>query len=433
MKAEILSIGTELLMGELTDTNAPFIASQLPALGIQLQWVSQVGDNLDMLTEAFTSGLGRSDIIFTTGGLGPTQDDLTREAIANALGEEMTVRDDLLDHLQDYFRRRGTEMPSTNLKQATVIPSAQSIPNQRGTAPGWWVERACSSQSTDETAAQGKKIIVSMPGPPVELRGIWEAEVVPRLKQEARGEVILTRNIKTTGLSEGLLDEMVAEYLGRENPYLGIYAKSDGIHLRIIARAPDEEAARSIIQPVERGLVSIVGPYIWGYDDETPERAVGLLLTQNKLTLATMESLTGGLLASSITADPGSSSYFKGGIVLYSTDDPAIIAAVPVLGRTIEKYGFASEESARAMAEAAREQLKADIGVGVTGVAGTEDIQGQPASTPTPQGTIHIAISYRGDVRYFHDRLPPRRSVIRVRAASTALVELRRLLDQPVS
>ena len=217
MNAEVISIGTELLMGEITDTNASFIASRLPPLGIRLQRVSQLGDDLDVLSEAFSRGLDRSDIIFTTGGLGPTKDDLTREAIAGSLGQEMVVQDDLLQHLKGYFRNRGWEMPATNIKQATLIPSASLIPNRRGTAPGWWVE-------------QDGKIIVSMPGPPSELHDIWDEEVVPRLRRKVRGEVILTRTIKTTGLSEGGLDEMVSQYLGGENPYPG--------HLRQIRRDP---------------------------------------------------------------------------------------------------------------------------------------------------------------------------------------------------
>ncbi len=413
MKAEIVSIGTELLMGELTDTNASFIASRLPQLGIDLQWVSQVGDNLDMLSETFARGLGRSDAIFTTGGLGPTQDDLTREAIAKCLGEEMTVEDALLEDLKGYFQGRGMDMPATNIKQATLIPSARSIPNRRGTAPGWWVEK------------EGK-LIVSMPGPPAEMQGIWAEEVVPRLLQVVRGEVILTRNIKTTGLSEGGLDEMVSQYLGRENPYLGIYAKSDGIHLRIIARASDEASARELIQPVEDGLASIVGPYIWGYDDETPEQALGLLLMERNLTLATMESCTGGLLASSITDVPGSSSYYMGGLVLYGRE-PAISDVL--VAKAIEKHGVASQESAEAMAQAARQQFGADIGIGVTGALSPEEEGDRAVASSEPWGTVHIAIALDESVRHFPGRLPPRRTTIRRRGASTALIELRRLLS----
>ena len=411
MKAEIISIGTELMMGELTDTNASFIASRLPALGIRLQWISQVGDNLDMLAEALKRGMARSDVIFTSGGLGPTQDDLTREAIATAVGEEMKVQDDLLEHLKEYFSRRGTGMPATNVKQATLIPSAQSIPNRRGTAPGWWVDK-------------NSRVIVAMPGPPSELQGIWEEEVVPRLRQRARDEVILSRNIKTSGLSEGGLDEMVSEYLGKENPYLGIYAKSDGIHLRIIARGPDEESARRLIDPVEEGLVSIVGPYIWGYDDETPEQAAGLLLAQKGLTLATMESCTGGLLASSITEEPGSARYFNGGVVVYGTEPSAWVRnGVPAA--VVEAHGTVSQEAAGAMAQAARDILKSDIGIGVTGIAGPEEIEGKPV------GTIHIAIATPGpgSIHHYSNRFPPRRTVIKRRTASDALIELRRLLN----
>ena len=408
MKAEVLSIGTELLMGELTDTNAAFIASKLPALGIQLHWVSQVGDNLDMLAEAFSRGLSRSDIIFTSGGLGPTQDDLTREAISKALGEEMVVHEESLESLREHFRNRGTDMPDTNIKQATLIPSAQTIPNRRGTAPGWWVEK-------------DGKIIVAMPGPPSELHGIWEEEVTPRLRQRPRGDVILTRNLKTSGISEGGIDQMVSRYLGNENPYLGIYAKPDGIHLRIIARAPDEESARNLIQPVEEGLVSLVGPYIWGYDDDTPQQAVGALLTQKNLTLATMESCTGGFLANSITDVPGHHVYFKGGTVVYGNES-AIAGGVPP--GILESYGLVSQEAAEAMAQAARKQFGARVGIGISGVAGPEEIESKAV------GSIHIGIVLDDREEHFSDRLPPRRPVIRARAASIALIHLRRLLDR---
>ena len=184
MKAEIFSIGTELLMGELTDTNAAWIASRLPPLGVQLQWMSIIGDSQDMLAEAFQRGLQRSDIIFTTGGLGPTQDDLTREGVAQALGETPTVQDEVVNGLEKYFQGRGMTMPSHNIKQAHLIPSAQFIRNRNGTAPGWWVE------------SKGK-FIVCMPGPPGEMHPIWEEEVAPRLREMVDDEVTVTRNIKT--------------------------------------------------------------------------------------------------------------------------------------------------------------------------------------------------------------------------------------------
>ena len=425
MNGEILSIGTELLMGEIVDTNAAFLASRLPPLGIQLRWVTQVGDSMDMLQEALKRGMSRSDFVFTTGGLGPTQDDLTREAIAAALQQQMAVQPELLEHLKGYFQKRGIAMPSTNLKQATLIPSARAIPNRRGTAPGWWVEH-------------GGRTIIAMPGPPSEMRGIWEEEVVPQLRQMVKGEVILTRTIKTSGISEGGLDEMVSAYLGKDNPYLGIYAKPDGIHLRLIASAPDEEAARKLIQPAEQGLVSIVGPYIWGYDEETPQAAVGALLLKKDLSLATAECCTGGLLASTVSDVAGSDGYFKGGMVI-SNHNSAIASGIPA--DVVERYGLSSQETAAAMAVSARQRFGADVGIGIGDMAGGEDAPPGPRAGNSgaidPWGTVYIAIALPSpdkrdsDLRSFPTRLPPRRSVVRPRATSTALIELRRLLDGP--
>ena len=192
MNAEIICIGTELLMGELTDTNASWIAGRLPALGIELQWVGIVGDDLPKLTEAFRNGMERSDIIFTTGGLGPTQDDLTREAVAAALGETPEVQEPQLEELRQWFRNRGQDMPAHNVKQAYLIPSAQFVTNRNGTAPGWWAER------------DGKHIIC-MPGPPGENRAMWADEIDERLRSMIDTEVTITRNIKTLGLGEASL------------------------------------------------------------------------------------------------------------------------------------------------------------------------------------------------------------------------------------
>jgi nicotinamide-nucleotide amidase len=410
LKAEILSIGTELLMGELTDTNASWIAAQLPSLGVQLQWISILGDNLDMLTEAFTRGLLRSDIIFTTGGLGPTQDDLTREAVANTLGETPTVQNEVVRDLEQYFQARGMTMPSHNIKQAHLIPSAQFIPNRNGTAPGWWAEK-------------NGKIIVCMPGPPGEMHPIWHEQVAPRLRQIVKDEVTITRNIKTLGLSEAAVDEIVSEFFGKENPYLGIYSKADGIHLRVIARARDEAAARSLIQPVEAAIVERLRPFIWGYDDETPEQAVGQALVERGLTLATMESCTGGFLANSITEVPNSAKYFKGGVVAYS-NEMTITNGVPA--ETIKKYGAISPQTALAMAEAVQRRLEADFGIGITGVAGPGELEGKPA------GQLYLAIAGPGQVKEFELRVPPRRITIKRRAANTALTELRKMITAMV-
>ena len=406
MKAEILSVGTELLMGELTDLNASWIASKLPALGIQLQWVSIVGDDVDMLAEAFTRGLERSDIIFTTGGLGPTQDDLTREGVARALGEEPTVQEEVLRDLEKYFQARGAPMPAHNIKQAHLIPSAQFIPNRNGTAPGWWAEK-------------NGGIIVSMPGPPGEMHPIWDEEVEPRLRELVTEEVTITRNIKTMGLSESAIDEIISEYFGLENPYLGIYSKADGIHLRIIARAADTNAAWAMINPVAQGIEERLGPYVWGYDDETPEQAVGLILKNRGLTLATMESCTGGFLVNCITDVSDSASYYKGGVVAY-TNEMKVASGVPA--DIIERHGAISPETANAMALAAAGNLGADYGIGITGVVGPARVEDQPP------GLAYLSIVGPGEGKQMEMRVPPRRVTIKRRMSNTALIELRKLL-----
>lgn len=406
MKAEIVSIGTELLMGELTDTNASWIAGRLPPLGIQLQWVSIVGDDLPMLTEAFRRGMERSDIIFTTGGLGPTQDDLTREAVAAALGESPVVQEAELENLRQWFRNRGQDMPAHNVKQAHLVPSASFITNRNGTAPGWWAEK-------------GGKHMVCMPGPPGENRAMWADEIDARLKTMIDTEVTITRNIKTLGLGEASVDEIVSEYFGLENPYLGIYSKADGIHLRIIARAADEAVAREMIAPVENAIHERLAPYIWGYDDETPELSVGSALVARGMTVATMESVSGGFLANSITEAPDSNQWYRGGSVAYTTD--AMIAA-GVDADVLSDHGVVSQQTANAMALAAQYSNAADFGIGVTGVLGPQDLEGHRP------GTIHIAIAHGEDVQEFPLRTPPRRLVIKRRSCNTALTELRKLI-----
>ena len=408
MKAEIMGIGTELLMGELTDTNSSWIASRLPALGIELQWVSIIGDDLPRLTEAFKQGMERSDIIFTTGGLGPTQDDLTREAIAAAFGETPIIQQEVVEDLERYFAARGGPMPQHNIKQANLIPSARFVPNHNGTAPGWWAER------------EGK-IIICMPGPPGENQSMWEEQVEPQLAGLIEDEVTITRNIKTMGMSEGAVDEIVSEFFGVENPYLGIYSKADGIHLRVIARAKDTATAHAMIAPVEKAIHERLGEYVWGYDDDTPEQAAGKSLMEKGLSVAVMEMCTGGALANSITDNPNSISYFKGGNVAY---DGAALRSCGVPGEVMEKHGVVSQETANAMAETVRRNLNADVGIAVTGVPGPGEFEGKPL------GLAYICISNGEKIREMEMRLPSRRVTIKRRVPNQALIELRRLVEE---
>tara|TARA_B100000809_G_scaffold136475_1_gene134011 strand:- start:1252 stop:2496 length:1245 start_codon:yes stop_codon:yes gene_type:complete len=409
LKGEIFAIGTELLMGELHDTNSPYIAGELSLLGITVERVTQVGDNLKDLAESFSIALARSDYIFTTGGLGPTQDDLTREAIAVSLGEKTTVSSKLLEELEDWFKARDMKMPERNIKQAVLIPSARSIPNKMGTAPGWFIEH-------------NEKIIVAMPGPPDEMQNIWVNEVLPLIKARIKKSVILTKTIKTLNLSEAEVAELVAIFFGIENPSLGIYAKQDGIHLRIISKAATKAEAMNLMGTVEEGIAKKLGSHIWGYDDDTPEEMAGRALADRGLTIASMESCTGGLLSSVLTDVPGSSDYFKGGLICYDVDSK-LENGVP--DNIISNYGAISRETALAMAKAARKKFKADIGIGVTGVAGPGKQERKPV------GTVFAAISMDGKDRNFAMKLPPRRPIVKRRAVVAILIELTRVLKEP--
>ncbi len=404
MYAEIIASGTELLMGEIQDTNSSWLASQLPQFGLEVRQATLVGDDPERYVEVLRRSWQRTPFTFTTGGLGPTKDDVTREAIAEVFAEETYVDSQQLEHLNGIFRSRGSEMPASNIKQAWLIPSARAIPNRMGTAPGWWAEKA-------------GRVIVAMPGPPRELKDIWEREVAPKLRRRIEGNVVLTKTLKTIGLSEGAVDEMAAPVLSSENPYVGVYAKPDGIHLRIISRGPDHAEANKLLLSVENRLRHIFTDSIWGIDEETAENSVGELLRRHGLTLATMESCTGGLLADSITNVAGSSGYFKGGVVSY-TDELKIASGVPA--SLIEEYGAVSAQVAEAMAEAVRLKLGADYGLGITGVAGPDPLEDKPP------GTVYIGIARSRGMEAAYHRFPSTsRSLVKNRAVIMALLNLR--------
>ena len=409
MKAEVISVGTELLLGEILDTNAKFLGAQLPALGIDLYYISKVGDNLTRLSEVIDRAWGRSDLVITTGGLGPTEDDLTREAIGRVMDEELQSDPELERQLREFFEKRGVTMPERNIKQAMLIPSSSSIPNPRGTAPGWWVER-------------DGRMIVAMPGPPVEMERMWEKEVVPRLQSHpgAPQSVLVTRTLKTSGIGEGHVDELVSPLLKGTNPSIGVYARADGVQLRLAAKAPTAEEARQLIDPVETEMRQILGAFVWGVDDETMEFAIGEQLRNRGLTLATMESCTGGLLANVITNVPGSSAYFRGGLVSYATE---MKIEWGVGSDIITEHGAVSAETAQAMARVARERLGADIGVGITGVAGPDPQEEKPP------GTIHVAVDAGMiEPQTLSYQFAQSREAVRRRAVATALTLIRRTL-----
>ena len=380
MRAEIISIGTEILLADIQDTNSHYIAQRLPALGVDLYYMHQVGDNVARLGGLIRTALDRSDVVICTGGLGPTEDDITRDAIARAVGEEARVDPGAAATLRAFFAGRGSDMPARNIKQATIIPSGTILPNPRGTAPGWWVENADG-------------IVVAMPGPPAEMTGMWANEVAPRLAARSDGDVIVSRTLKTVGIGEATVDEMASPLLKSRNPTIGVYAKSDGIHLRLTAKA------------------------VWGADETTLAGGVGDLLRERGLSVAVMESLTGGLVASTLTDVAGSSDYFRGGLVTYS-EATKIRYGVPA--ETIAEHGVVSEATAVAMATAVREALGADIGIGVTGVAGPAAHGGQPV------GTTHIGVATATGRSHSEYVFAQTRAAIKRRAVTSCLLLLRR-------
>jgi nicotinamide-nucleotide amidase len=344
VKAEIISIGTELLRGEITDTNAVYIASQLPLIGIELQRITTSGDDIKKLAQIIRQSLSRSSVIITTGGLGPTQDDLTREAIALVLEEELFTDTDLVKELKAQFIRMGREMPPSNLQQAMRIPSAASLPNPRGTAPGWWVET-------------NGKVIAVMPGPPREMLPMWQNEVLPRLKTRFPVDVIQARTIKTFSMQEARVGELVQPYFEAANPTLGIYAKPDGIQVRLIAKGSD---AAHLLDITEKGIKEKLAPYVWGTDNDTLEGVVGQALSHRGLTLATMEQFTGGLLGHIISNSTLSLRFYRGGVIVNS-DLADTGLGFPV---TDGVTGAVAE----AMAQSIKDRFSTDIGLSITGV-----------------------------------------------------------------
>jgi competence/damage-inducible protein CinA-like protein len=369
MRAEIISCGTELLLGHITDTNATYLAQSLASLGIDLYFVSQVGDNQGRIVETLRRAWERSDLVIITGGLGPTEDDLARESISAMLGETMRVDPGLEAELRGMFATRNTIMPERNIKQATLIPSARALANPLGTAPGWWVEK-------------DGHIIVAMPGVPREMYRMWEQEVIPRFVPYTGG-LIFTRLLRVWGLGESAVEERLDSVIHSNNPTVATYAKSDAIDVRITAKAETREQAEQQVAEMEARVRGILRHHVFGVDKDTLQSVVGRSLTVRRKTLAVMESITGGLFSSRITDVPGSSNYFVGGLVTYSTE---LKAQMGVPREILEQYGAISEETARAMAHAVRERLGVDYGLGITGVSGPDKHEDKHA------GTVHIAI-----------------------------------------
>ncbi|MGH2442277.1 MAG: competence/damage-inducible protein A [Chloroflexota bacterium] len=373
MDAVLLSIGSELLRGDIVDANAAYLARELSAMGFTVRRVVQVGDDLEELTGVLRRVLSLADLVICTGGLGPTEDDLTRPAIASALQEEMFTDEALVEELERRFAAMNREMAPNNLQQAQRIAAAEPLANPNGSAPGWYVRK-------------GSQIVVAMPGPPAEMQPMWRNKVVPRLRSlSPGGSAELT--LLTFGMGESDLETRIADLLHR---YPGVtiatYAKSTGVEVHLAARGDDTEGAQVLLAGAAREVRQRLGETVYGEGNGSLAQAVGRILRQRGLTISTMESVTGGELSSMLADVPGISSNFIGGIIAYNRD---VKEAGGVPKSVIEAHGLISAETAEAMANAIRRGMGADIGIGVTGIAGVDPVEGKPP------GTCYVAVSQR--------------------------------------
>jgi nicotinamide-nucleotide amidase len=408
VRASVLSIGAELLRGDIVDTNAPFLAQELAKLGFDVRRMAQAGDVLSDLTDEFRAALAIADVVLCTGGLGPTQDDLTRHAIAAALDETITVDENVVREIEARFRTMRRGMPERNRQQAEVIPSAAVIANPNGTAPGWYVEKA-------------GKVIATMPGPPREMEPMWHDSIRPRLESLLPGTRV-QRSLMTFGIGESAVEELLDDLIAwRPDVIVATYAKESGVQVHITATSADADAAGALADQAEQRARAVLDDAVFGTGDTTLSVALGLLLESRGLTAATMESVTGGQVASAITDTNGSSQYFLGGVVAYTREAKA---AHGVDAGIMNAHGLISEETARAMAMAARTAFNADVGIGSTGVAGAESVEDKPP------GTCYVAVAYgdRTEVRAIHRR--GSREMSKRYFAQCALDLARRLLSE---
>ncbi|MDI3256329.1 MAG: competence/damage-inducible protein A [Kyrpidia sp.] len=411
MKAEIIAVGTELLLGQIANTNARFLSEHLALAGIGVYFHTAVGDNRERLLSVLEIARARSDLIVLCGGLGPTEDDLTRETLAEFLGLPLELDPQALETVESYFQGMGREMPSNNRRQAMVIRGGRTIPNPRGTAPGQYVE-------------SGGRRYVLLPGPPREFEPLVVESVIPLVRSWMGREVtIRSRVLRLYGIGESSLAERIADLLaGQDNPTLAPLAAEGEVTLRLTARAASEQEALDRIAPVEAELRRRLGKYLYGVDGETLPVAVGRVLEEKGMTVAVAESCTGGLLGEMITDVPGSSRYFLGGVISYSNSAKQHMLKVP--GDALERAGAVSEEVALFMARGAAEQFAADWGIGITGIAGPGG-----GTKTKPVGLVYIGV--------YHSALGPwvkgfqfrgDRRQIRIRAAKAALYALWRRL-----
>ncbi|HTS47534.1 MAG TPA: competence/damage-inducible protein A [Bryobacteraceae bacterium] len=408
--AEIIAIGSELLTPQRLDTNSLYLTDQLNALGVEVVRKTVVGDERERLIDSILGAVARSQIIVLTGGLGPTEDDLTRDAVASALGRTLEFSQPICDQIEERFRRFGRKMVEINRRQAYLVSGAEALSNDRGTAPGQWIEH-------------NSVALMLLPGPPYELKSMFERECLPRLERLLPAQAIRTRQLRCVGIPESDLDQLISPVY-KSYPTLAttILAVSGEIHVHLRARSPRAEEAEAVVEEAFQRIDALLGDRVYSRNGDSLEKVVGDLLRARHASLSVAESMTGGLLGGRITAVPSASDYYLGGFLTYSNEMKTRLLGVPA--EMLEQNGAVSEPVAKAMAEGAKSRTGSDYALAITGYAGPDGAN---------VGLVFVALASPETTEVRRVQLPGDRERIRIFCTNTALDVLRRKLSSQAS
>jgi nicotinamide-nucleotide amidase len=411
MDAEIIAVGSEMLTSQRVDTNSLYLTDQLNALGVEVVTKCVIGDDLERLADAIRRAVSRSEIVILSGGLGPTEDDLTRDAVALALDRKLVFHPEIATQLEQRFAQMKRKMAEVNRRQAFIIAGAEILPNDRGTAPGQWID-------------EGDVSLMLLPGPPHELKAMFTRQCLSRLERRVPKQVIRTIVMRVAGMPESDLDQLISPvYKKYQNPITTILAAAGDIQVHLRARCQTEAEALTLLAEVAGPIELLLGDRIYSRNGDSLEVVVGELLRKNHATLAVAESATGGLLAERITSVPGSSDYFVGGFITYTKRMKAEILGVPE--EILAQFGAVSKETAEAMALGARKRAAATYALSITGVAGPATGGEAP-----PVGTMYVGLADANGCQVSHRQFLGDRARIRVFATQLALDLLRRKCTQ---
>ncbi|WP_368244251.1 competence/damage-inducible protein A [Clostridium tertium] len=408
MKAEIIAIGTEILLGDIVNTNAQFLAKELAALGIDVYHQSVIGDNEERIIESFEKAFERCDLVITTGGLGPTQDDLTKELGAKYFNKKLVLHEPSLDWIKTYLDMKDEAIVEANKKQAYFPEGSIILPNPNGTAPG-------------SIVSENNKILIILPGPPREMKPMFNDHVKKYL-EGITGEIIKSKILRLFGIGESLMAQKLNNLIqNSKNPTVAPYAKDNDVTLRITAKGNSEKECDDLINPVDKEIKDAIGEYIYGEGETSLENVVSEILCNNKLSISTAESCTGGMIAASLISYPGISDVFKEGAVTYSNESK--MKRLGVRKETLDRYGAVSEETAREMAIGIAREANTDISISTTGIAGPGG-----GTDEKPVGLVYIGVFIKGKVVVNKFNFTGNRERIRRKTTMNALNILRKEL-----